>query len=93
MMEALTLKILTPQGERSSVACDSVTLFARDGESGEGGGSVGIRRGHLPAVIAIEDGSAVKASLRGEAVASFTVSGAFASVRDDVVTVAAEDVS
>ena len=88
----LTLRILTPQGERQSVSCDAVTLFARDGEGGEGGGSVGISRGHMPAVVALEDESIVSAASDGETVASFTVSGAFAVVKDNVVTVTAESV-
>ena len=92
-VDALTLRILTPEGERPSAACDSVTVVARDGADGEGGGSVGIRKGHLPAVIALEDGSAVKASSDGETVAEYTVTGAFASVRDNVVTVTAETAS
>lgn len=92
-MGELTLRLLTPRGEKDGASCDSVTLIARDDENGEGGGSVGIRRGHLPAVIALEDGSAVKAYSDGAAVASFTVSGAFAEVRDNVVTVIAEEIS
>lgn len=92
-MNALTLVILTPEGERGRVQCDSVTLVARDNESGEGGGSVGIRRGHLSAVIALEDGCPVKASSGGEAIAEYSVSGAFASVEKDVVTVVAQTVT
>ena len=89
-MNDLTLRIVTPEGEKASVPCDSVTLFARDGAGGEGGGSVGIRRGHLPAVIALENKSTVKAATGGKSAASFTVSNAFARVRDNVVTVVAE---
>ena len=92
-VNALTLKVITPRGEQASVSCDSVTVFARDGENNDGGGSVGIRRGHLPAVIALLDGCAVKASSGGAPVAAYTVSDAFAIVKDDVVTVVAESVS
>ena len=87
------MRLLPPRGEKGGVKCDSVTLIARDSENGEGGGSVGIRRGHLPAVIALEDGSAVKAKDDGSEIASFTVSGAFAEVKDNVVTVIAEEIS
>ena len=91
-MNELTLRIVTPSGVAASVDCDSVTLIARDDADGNGGGSVGIRRGHIPAVIALENGSAVKTSSDGAQLRSFTVSGAFARVRDNVVTVVAEDV-
>ena len=89
-VDELTLIILTPQGEKGRSACDSVTLIARDGENGDGGGSVGIRRGHLPAVISLEDGSSVIASSNGVSLASYTVSGAFAMVKDNIVTVTAQ---
>lgn len=91
MGNGLCIRILTPLGEGAPVACDSVTLFAMDNERGEGGGSVGIRRGHIPAVIALEPGSAVRARLNGAEVFSMTVPGGFAFVKDDTVTVLMSD--
>lgn len=91
-MGALTVRIVTPLGEAASFECDSVTLFAADAQNGEGGGSVGIRRGHIPAVIALADGSVVKGTSDGGETRSFTVSGAFARVGDDAVTVVAKEI-
>ncbi len=91
-MNALTLKIITPEGERAAVACDSVTFFVRDNDKGEGGGSMGIRRGHVDAIAALEANSVVKARSEGNTVASFIVSGGFAGVKDDIVTIIAEAV-
>jgi F0F1-type ATP synthase epsilon subunit len=89
-MKTLTLTVLTPAGIATETECTSVTLFARDNGAGEGGGSVGIRPGHLPAVIALAPGSSVKCSSDGRLTLSVTVSGGFATVRDDKVTVVAE---
>ena len=89
-MKKLLLTVLTPSGCAAEAECSSVTLFARDNDAGEGGGSVGIRPGHLPAVIALAPDSVVKGSSGGQTVVSVTVSRGFAEVRDDKVTVAAE---
>lgn len=43
----LSLRIITPNGVAAEAACDAVTLPVADGISGEGGGSMGIRRGHV----------------------------------------------
>ncbi len=89
-MKKLTLTVLTPSGETAKTECSSVTLFARDNEAGDGGGSVGIRPGHIPAVISLAPGSEVKCSSEGSVVLSVTVSGGFATVRDDRITVVTE---
>lgn len=89
-MNGLTLVILTPEGEACRLPCEAVTLFARDNEAGEGGGSVGIRRGHIPALIALEPGSIVKARAEGGSETRYKVSRGFAAVKDDIVTAAAE---
>lgn len=92
-MNGLTLIILSPEGERARVECDSVTVFARDDARGEGGGSVGIRRGHIPAVIALENNSRVTAKSAGSIVSEHIVSGGFARVKDNTVTVISADTS
>ena len=89
-MKKLTLTVLTPAGAAAETECSSVTLFARDNEAGQGGGSVGVRPGHLPAVIALAPDSEVRASSDGRVTLSVTVSGGFATVRDDKVTVVTE---
>lgn len=89
-MSAMTLKIITPEGEKQCVGCDSVTVTARDGISGEGGGSVGIRRGHVEAVIALSDSSPVTAMEDGKKVFSVVASGGFLHVKDDVITLVTE---
>ena len=83
----LTLKVLTPEGAELTAACDHVNLFALDNAAGEGGGSVGVRRGHCRALIALAPGSSVTAKREGAAVKKVRVLGGFAMVRDDTVTV------
>ena len=82
----MTLRLLTPTGTSAETACDSVLLTQRDSVDGRGGGLVGIREDHAPAVIALGDGS-VSASLGSRTVFRAAVSGGFASVQDNVVTV------
>ena len=82
----MTLRLLTPSGLSEEIACDSVVLTQRDSVAGYGGGRVGIRTGHAPAVIALGEGPAL-ASLGTATVFRALVSWGFASVVDDVVTV------
>ena len=81
---ALTLRILTPQGELASVSCDSINLPLADDREGRGGGSIGIRPGHENCIMALQKGRAV-ARRGGETVFSAKIAGGFASVRDNVV--------
>lgn len=86
---SLTLVIVTPEGEAARAECSHVTVYAADGADGLNGGSVGIRRGHAPALIALENNSRVIAK-NGESCLEFTVAGGFAGVRNDAVTVVTE---
>ncbi len=88
-MNGLTLVMITPEGEKARLSCSHVTLFAKDNAKGEGGGSFGIRRGHLPALAALEKDSPVEAKT-DSGVVRFRVDGGFAGVEDDVVTVVTE---
>ena len=54
MAEEILFKLLTPLKEVASYSCDAVSLFEKDNDQGQGG-SLGVRPGHLPAVIALED--------------------------------------
>ncbi|MCR5808983.1 MAG: hypothetical protein K6G56_05420 [Clostridiales bacterium] len=89
-MNGLTLAVIVPGGEAARVSCDTVTLTAMDGANGQGGGSMGILPGHIPAVIALEPGSLVTALSGGRPAAAVRVGGGFASVSRDVVTVICE---
>ncbi len=82
----MTLRLMTPSGLSEEIPCDSVQLTQRDSVAGYGGGLVGIRTGHAPAVIALGEGP-VQASLGAKIVFHASVSGGFASVLDDVVTI------
>lgn len=83
---ALTLHIAPGNGKSSSVSCDSVHLIAKDGETGKNGGSLGIRRGHARALIALGAGP-VRASLGGVTVYEAELPGGIAFVEHDTVTV------
>ncbi len=89
-MERLTLNIVTPAGALPPVECDSIHLAVADNGEEKGGGSYGIRPGHIQALLALERGG-IAAFLRGEKI-FFGESGAgFASVDHDVVTAVLED--
>ena len=92
-MNSLKLIVITPAGEAASVECSSVTVFCRDGVNGENGGSIGIMRGFLPSLIALEPLSKVRAMADGRPVYEAVVSGGFAGVKDDTVTVLTEALS
>ena len=82
----LTLRIVTPQGIFASAECDSVRLNAADAENEKGGGSIGIRPGHIPALIALSPCTVI-AWRNGETVLRTDVSSGFVSVEKDSVTV------
>ena len=82
----LTLKILSPGGERANVVCDSITLTVKDNSQGKGGGSYGIRTGHAPSLIATDKGT-ITAKKDGETVFSGFFGEGMATVDNNVVTV------
>lgn len=86
MDAGLTLRLAPCDGKSTLVHCDSVRLVAKDGAKGSGGGSLGIRRGHAPALIALARGP-VLAYLEGEMVYEAEFSGGVALVEHDTVTV------
>ena len=87
MAEKLVFRLLTPQGERCSCPCDTVDLWAKDDAQGRGGGSMGVRRGHLPAVVALEEGSRVRVVSGEKTVYAARIRGGFARVDRESVTV------
>ena len=82
----LLFRILTPLKDVASFHCDEVNLVEKDNAEGQGG-SIGILRGHLPAVIALEENSPVTASAKGKTVFSARTEGGFVTVLHDTVTV------
>ena len=87
----LTLKIVSKNGSLGPVSCDSVHLNLPDDTLGKGGGSMGIRPGHIKSLISLERGE-VKAYLEGKEIFSCQTDVGFATVEDDVVTVVTEKV-
>ena len=91
-MNPLTLKIVTPEGDDKMIACDSVTLWMAPDNHGKGEGSIGIRKGHTEAVIALGNGP-IEAHLDGKSVFSARTEGGFTTVLNDVVTVITNHIS
>ena len=88
----LLFRVLTPQGEKFSGECEAVDLWARDDAEGNGGGSLGFRRGHLPAVVALAEGGRVKAMEGDNTVYSARIRGGYARVDRESVTVLTPEV-
>ena len=82
----LTLRVVTPQGVALETGCDSVTLPLADDASGQGGGSIGIRYGHLPALLSLGAGT-VCAAMDGKTRSRLSVERGFALVERDSVSV------
>lgn len=86
----MQLIIDTPKGALSPIECDSVHLTVCDDSNGKNGGSYGIRKGHIKALIALEQGN-VTALLNNETVFSAENGKGFATVENDVVTLVIEE--
>ena len=85
----LTLKIVSKDGVVAAVECDSVHLTVCDDTNGRGGGSMGIRPGHIKSLISLDQGS-VAAYIGEKEIFSCIVGGGFATVENDTVTVVTE---
>lgn len=85
-MSALTLKIVTPDGTDQSVDCESVILWMAGNSKEKGEGSIGIRKDHTDAVIALGNGP-LQALDNGKVVFSGRTQGGFATVFKNVITV------
>lgn len=88
-MSKLILNIVTPNGARGPIRCDSVRLTICDDLSGRGGGSYGIRAGHAKSLLSLDKG-AVEAFLSGQNVLTGTSGAGFATVERNTVTVVTE---
>lgn len=85
----LTLKIVSKDGTAKPVECESVHLMVADDNMGEGGGSMGIRTGHIKSLISLDRGPVI-AYLDGKEIFSCKTDGGFATVENDIVTVVTE---
>ncbi len=83
----ITLSVLTPDGEVCRVECDSVRLPVPDPKDrGAPGGTVGIRRGHTDALMAVSPGK-IEAFADGKPVLSCQLEGGIAVVSENTVRV------
>lgn len=88
-MSELILNIVTPNGARDPIRCDSVRLTICDDLSGKGGGSYGIRAGHAESLLSLGKG-VVKAFFSGQNVLTGESDIGFATVERNTVTVVTE---
>ena len=88
-MSRLTLIVVTPEGNRQPLECDSVQITVADNENGKSGGSYGIRPGHIKALFALDSGT-IKAVSGGSAVLTALSGPGFASVDNNTVTAVIE---
>ncbi len=88
-MAELVLNIVTPTGSCDPVTCDSIHLTVSDNAQGRGGGSYGIRAGHMEALLTLDEGT-VKAFLSGKKILEGKSGCGFAIVAHNAVTVVAE---
>lgn len=91
-MSELQLTVVTPGGSYGPLRCDSVRLTVCDNPDGRGGGSCGIRPGHIDALIALEKGT-LTAYLNETQVLSANCGSGFATVSKNVVTVVTDEYS
>ena len=88
-MSKLVLNIVTPNGARDPILCDSVRLTICDDLSGKGGGSYGIRAGHVRSLLSLDKG-AVEAFLSGQTILTGKSGPGFATIERNTVTVVTE---
>ncbi len=83
----ILLSVYTPGSERYRVRCDSVRFSIPDSRDGKTlGGSVGIRRGHADALMAVAPGK-IEGFSDGEPILSCVVKGGLAIVGGDKVSI------
>ena len=85
----LTLRICTPAGVTDTLECDSVSFAIPDGADGSGGGRIGIRPGHIAALIAVAPGG-LEASRGGRELLRREIGKGFVSVWDNTLTLLLE---
>lgn len=85
-MSMLRLKIISLHGAEDEIECDSVHFIIPSDSNGKGAGSMGIRQGHENALIALAEGP-VEAFISGNRIHEENISGGFAIVKDNLVTI------
>lgn len=83
--------LISPEDSEGPVNCSYVKFVISDGAKGSEGGSYEVKSGHTDAVFALDEGE-VAAGIGGGEELRRRISGGFASVRDNVVKIAAESV-
>ena len=86
-MGSLRFRLLTPRGIAVDCLCGSVRLTARDDARGQGGGSYGVHPGHMPTLIALEEGGPLRLFAEGRQVYAARLRGGFARIGPAEVTV------
>jgi len=84
--ESVILEVVTLSGTQPPLACDSVHLNVSDDLDGRGGGSYGIRQGHVNALISLQAGP-LTAYQNGKVLLQAQAGDGFATVKDNKVTV------
>ena len=84
--DCLTLRIITPAGIAYETACDSITLPLSDDKNGKGGGSIGIRKGHIDAILALSQGCVCADGVSSQ------IRPGLAMIENDLVTVLTDSV-
>lgn len=86
MDKQLILRMETPDGMTTQQSCTSLRLPVMDNRSGQNGGLYGIRPGHISAILALQEGK-ITAYTNDMLTLTATVSGGFAVVEKDIVTI------
>lgn len=92
--KGLSIRVVTPKGVCFESDCDSVVLKCASSSDGVPNGSIGIRKGHADAVIALGAGEIVVSDDTKGVIGRLTVSGGIATVSKNllsVITNGAED--
>ncbi len=89
-MEELLLTVITPGETYGPIPCDSVRVTIPDNAAGTGGGSYGIRPGHISALLVLDAGS-LQAFSAGRSVFTAQCGCGFASVEHNRITAVTED--
>lgn len=85
----ISLKLTSPDGSAQTVPCDSIRFSVPDGENGKNSGSVGIRRGHADALMAVAPGK-IRAFSDGREIFSKQIGPGIAVVTASEVSVLTE---
>ena len=85
----MKLRIITVDTQLEREGCDYITLDIADDKKGGFSGCCGIKKGHARALMSLREGK-VTAQKEGKVIFTATTSAGFATVKDNVVTVAVD---